>query len=108
MVGRDGDAELPGVVLGQDFAEGGQAEGGAVVALVFLDGADAGGPGVLGGREGAVADLEFDDVLALRLQPPGDGEDVERGLGGEGAGKGGEVRRHRSVAEFQPRRGGMK
>ena len=38
--------------------------------------------------KGAVADLQGDDILAGGLEFPGDGEDVEGGLGGEAAGEG--------------------
>ena len=38
-------------------------------------------------RERAVADLQFDDVLAAGLELLGDGEDVEGGLGGQAAGE---------------------
>ena len=43
--------------------------------------------GVLRAREGAVADLQLDDVLAGRLEPLGDGQHVEGGFGGQAAGE---------------------
>src|SRR5262249_40326303 len=83
--GADGDAELALVVARHRLAEGGQPVGGTVVTVAALDGVDAGVDGGAGAGEGAVADLQLDDVLALRLEAFGDGEDVEGGLGDEAA-----------------------
>ena len=45
-----------------------------------LDGLEAGGDGVAGAGERAVADLQFDDILALGFETLGDGQHVERGF----------------------------
>jgi hypothetical protein len=70
------------------LAELGQAQARAVPGAVLADGPDAGVLGVRRARERAVADLQLDDVLAPRLQRPGDGQDGEGGLRGEVAGPG--------------------
>ena len=71
------------------LAELRQAERRAVVRLPVVDRLRAGREGRLRAREGAVADLQLDDVLARRLEVLGDGEHVEGGLGGQAAGEGG-------------------
>ena len=70
-----------------------------------LDGLDAGGDGVPRAGEGAVADLQFDHVLAGRLETLGDGEDIEGGLGGETAGECAESDSHSSSDKGQECRG---
>ena len=70
--GRRADPELGGDEPRRGVAEFGQAEAGAVARPVRLDRPDAGGLGVRRARERAVADLELDDLLPLRLQGPGE------------------------------------
>ena len=79
-------------VRGDRLAEARQAERRAVVRLAVVDGLDAGLEGVRGAGERAVADLQLDDVLALGLEPLGDGQHVEGGFGGQAAGEGGQGR----------------
>ena len=82
VLGRDVDAEFLVVIRRDRLAERRQAQRGAVVRLV-----GAGWPrcrpssALRGARKGAVADLQFDDVLALGLEAAGDGQDVEGGFG---------------------------
>src|SRR5204862_7072831 len=77
VVGRDRDVVLALVIARHRLAERGQPRRRAVVSVALLDGLDAGPAGVAGAGEGAVADLQLDDVLARRLEPLGHGEDVE-------------------------------
>ena len=78
----DRDAEFVLIVAGDGFAKRRKSRRRAVVRGMVLDGPDAGRQGVARAGEGAVADLEFDDVLAAGLQAPGHGEDVEGSFGG--------------------------
>src|SRR5690606_2746770 len=57
----------------------------AVVRLVLLDRADARGPRARRAVEGAVADLELDDILAPRLQGLRDAQNGECRLDRQGA-----------------------
>jgi hypothetical protein len=43
------------------------------------------GEGALSAVEWTIADLQFDDVFALRFEAAGDGQDVESGFGGQAA-----------------------
>lgn len=100
MIGGGGDAELSGDEAGGSGAEFGEAEAGTVAGVVGLDGGDAGGLGGGGAREGAVADFEFDDVLAAGLEGAGGGQDGEGGFGverGDEAAEAGHGRRWGSV-----------
>ena len=58
--------------------------------LLVADGLDARFEGAGRARKRTVADLQFDDVLALGLEPAGDGEDVEGGFAGKSLGESGE------------------
>src|SRR5262249_4942765 len=86
----DGNAEFFLVIPGDGLAERGQSQGCAVVGGAVGDGPEACLAGVPGGGKRAVADLQLDDVLGLGLEPFGQGQDVERGFGGQAAGEGAE------------------
>src|SRR5437879_1765529 len=75
-------SKFAAIVRGDNLTEIGEAGGGAVMSGVVLDGTDARRQGVLRRGKRAVADLQLDNVLALRLQALGDGEDVKGSLGG--------------------------
>src|SRR5262249_497819 len=66
-------------------------ERGAVVRRAVLNPLDARLEGARGGRKWTIADLQFDDILALRLEAPGDGEDIEGGFGGQALGEAAEA-----------------
>ena len=85
VLGPDVEAELGVDRPRRGGAELGQAQARAVAGLVRLDRRDPGGLGGRGGRERAVADLQLDDVLPLRLQGPGQRQDGEGGLGRQAA-----------------------
>ncbi len=67
-------------VIGRRFAQFRQADRGAVVRQVFADGGHARLLGGRGGGKRAVADLQFDDLLALGLQPLGRRQHIESRL----------------------------
>ena len=74
------NAELAPVIGGDDLLELRKTGRGAVVRGVALDRPDTRRHGMARGRKGAVADLQLDDVLALRLETPGHGQHVKRRL----------------------------
>src|SRR5690606_27527892 len=68
-------------------AELGEAQRGRVARVPVADRAERRLDGGGRGREGAVADLELDDVLALALEPLGHGQHGEGGLDADGRGE---------------------
>ena len=83
LAGTVGRAARAVEVVGDGLSQIGLAGGGAVVGPAVADGADAGLADVAGGVEIGFADLEVDDVAALRFQRAGADEDFERGFGAE-------------------------
>src|SRR5207302_42285 len=82
------DAELALIIVGDDFAETRQPRRCAVMCRAGFDGVEAGVAGGACAGKGAVADLQFDDVLPGGFEALGDGEYVERGFATKIAGEG--------------------
>src|SRR5262249_3978270 len=85
--GADFNAKFATVVPGDRLPEGEQAGRRTIVCKAVFDRLDGGLQGVPRRREGTVADLQLDDVLPLRLEPPGNRQNVECRLGRQAPGK---------------------
>ena len=92
ILGAGLDAELLADPGGGDLPQLGEAEARPVAGLIPLDRQQAGRLGVGRAGERAVADLQLDNVLPLRLQATGQGQDGEGRLGGQVAGEGAQSR----------------
>ncbi len=77
VLGRNVHAELAAVVSRRRLPEGGHARRGTVMRGAGVDRLHAGGKSGAAAGKRAVADLQFDDILAARFQSPGDRQNVE-------------------------------
>src|SRR5262249_50912508 len=87
VVRSDRDTVFLAIIRCDRLAKRRQPHGGAVVRLSLVNGLLAGPQCRLRARERTVADLQLDDVFALRLESASHGENIKRRLAGETAGE---------------------